>query len=78
MTQVRMLLFERLVELIVHLIAFKASDFSIINTDGNSDFDIEKRLTLEDAWGRKLNLKLSYMWVYSFFCQMILMQLMSP
>ncbi len=75
MTQVRMLLFERLVELIVHLIAFKASDFSIINTDGNSDFDIEKRLTLEDAWGRKLNLKLSYMWVYSFFCQMILMQL---
>lgn len=39
---------------------FKASDFSIINTDGNSDFDIENRLTLEDARGRKLNLKLSY------------------
>jgi vacuolar protein sorting-associated protein 13A/C len=40
---------------------FKASDFSIINTDGNSDFDIENRLTLEDVRGRKLNLRLSYL-----------------
>jgi hypothetical protein len=66
MTQVCNLLFKGPVELIVlFLIAFKASDFSIINTDGNSDFDIENRLTLEDARGRKLNLKLSYMWVHS-------------
>jgi hypothetical protein len=56
------------------LIAFKASDFSIINTDGNSDFDIENRLTLEDDQGRKLKLRLSYLWVYSYFCQEILMQ----
>ena len=75
MRQVRMLCFEGPVELIVLFwIAFKASDFSIINTDGNSDFDIEKRLTLEDARGRKLNLKLSYMWVYSYFCRVILTQ----
>ncbi len=60
-------------KLIVPLIAFKASDFGIINTDGNSDFDIENRLTLEDAWGRKLKLKLNYMWVYSCSCQAILM-----
>jgi len=39
---------------------FKASDFSIINTDGHSDFDVEKRLTLEDVRGRKLDLKLGY------------------
>lgn len=56
------------------LIAFKASDFSIINTDGNSDFDIENRLTLEDVRGRKLNLKLSYLWVYSCFCQAVSMK----
>jgi len=43
--------------------AFKASDFSIINTDGHSDFDVENRLTLEDARGRKLGLKLNYVWV---------------
>ncbi len=42
------------------IIAFKASDFSIINTDGHSDFDIESRLTLQDARGRKLDLRLNY------------------
>ncbi|KAI9460579.1 hypothetical protein BJY52DRAFT_1117906 [Lactarius psammicola] len=40
--------------------AFKASEFSIINTDGHSDFDIESRLTLQDARGRKLDLRLNY------------------
>ncbi|KAF4605212.1 hypothetical protein EYR40_003995 [Pleurotus pulmonarius] len=39
---------------------FKQSDFAIVNTDGNSDFDIEKRLTLRDAQGRKLELNLNY------------------
>lgn len=50
----------RVEKFIASLIAFKASDFSIINTDGHSDFDIEKRLALEDARGRKLDLRLSY------------------
>ena len=58
-------------KLIVSLIALKASDFSIINTDGHSDFDVENRLTLEDARGRKLNLKLNYVWVLFLFLQMI-------
>jgi vacuolar protein sorting-associated protein 13A/C len=40
---------------------FKPSDFAIINTDGNSDFDIEKRLTVRDGSERKLDLKLNYM-----------------
>ncbi|KAI0308206.1 hypothetical protein B0F90DRAFT_1833497 [Multifurca ochricompacta] len=40
--------------------AFKASEFSIINTDGHSDFDVENRLTLQDSRGRKLDLRLNY------------------
>ncbi|CAL1695807.1 unnamed protein product [Somion occarium] len=39
---------------------FKPSDFAIINTDGNSDFDVEKRVTLRDAKDRKLDLRLHY------------------
>uniref|UniRef100_A0A5K1JWH3 CHIP6 n=1 Tax=Ganoderma boninense TaxID=34458 RepID=A0A5K1JWH3_9APHY len=39
---------------------FKPSDFAIINTDGHSDFDIESKLVLRDAHGRKLDLKLNY------------------
>ncbi|KAM5536198.1 hypothetical protein V8D89_010097 [Ganoderma adspersum] len=39
---------------------FKPSDFAIINTDGNSDFDVESKLVLRDAHGRKLDLKLNY------------------
>ncbi|RPD62925.1 vacuolar protein sorting-associated protein 13 [Lentinus tigrinus ALCF2SS1-6] len=39
---------------------FKPSDFAIINTDGNSDFDVENKLVLRDANGRKLDLKLNY------------------
>ena len=42
---------------------FKPSDFAIINTDGNSDFDVENKLVLRDADGRKLDLKLNYMCV---------------
>ena len=42
---------------------FKPSDFSIINTDGHSDFDIEKRVTLQDVKGRKLDLALNYVCV---------------
>ncbi|KAL4243512.1 VPS13 family protein [Abortiporus biennis] len=39
---------------------FKPSDFAIINTDGSSDFDVEKRITLRDTKDRKLDLKLNY------------------
>ncbi|KAK7058962.1 Vacuolar protein sorting-associated protein 13 [Paramarasmius palmivorus] len=39
---------------------FKPSDFAIINTDGNSEFDIESRLVLRDPSDRKLHLKLNY------------------
>ncbi|EKM61051.1 uncharacterized protein PHACADRAFT_156217 [Phanerochaete carnosa HHB-10118-sp] len=39
---------------------FKPSDFSIINTDGSADFDIENRLTLRDEKDRKLDLGLNY------------------
>ncbi|KAI0321342.1 hypothetical protein OF83DRAFT_1274656 [Amylostereum chailletii] len=39
---------------------FKPSDFSIINTDGRSDYDIENKLTLQDPHGRKLDLRLNY------------------
>lgn len=42
---------------------FKPSEFSIINIDNHSEFDIENRLTLRDQQGRKLELKLNYMWV---------------
>lgn len=42
---------------------FKPSDLSIINIDNHSEFDIENRLTLRDQQGRKLELKLNYMWV---------------
>jgi vacuolar protein sorting-associated protein 13A/C len=64
-------LLRRPVKLIVSLVALKASDFSIINTDGHSDFDVENRLTLEDTRGRKLNLKLSYVCVLLLLCQVI-------
>lgn len=39
---------------------FKPSDFAIINTDGNSDFDVETNVVLRDANGRKLDLRLNY------------------
>ncbi|KAK0465028.1 vacuolar protein sorting-associated protein 13 [Desarmillaria tabescens] len=39
---------------------FEQSEFAIINTDENSDFDVEKRLSLKDPRGRKLTLKLNY------------------
>ncbi|TFK30442.1 vacuolar protein sorting-associated protein vps13 [Coprinopsis marcescibilis] len=39
---------------------FKPSEFAIINTDGHSDFDIEKRITLQDQQNRKLGLRLNY------------------
>ncbi|EJD47755.1 vacuolar protein sorting-associated protein vps13 [Auricularia subglabra TFB-10046 SS5] len=40
---------------------FKPSDFAIINTDSPSDFEIEKRLILQDAQGRKLDVRINYM-----------------
>ncbi|KAI0932190.1 hypothetical protein AcW2_000882 [Taiwanofungus camphoratus] len=40
--------------------AFKQSDFAIINTDGNSDFDTETSLSLRDTLDRKLDLRLNY------------------
>ena len=39
---------------------FKPSEFSIINTDGSGDFDVEERVTLRDESDRKLNLRLNY------------------
>ncbi|KAI0756975.1 vacuolar protein sorting-associated protein 13 [Daedaleopsis nitida] len=39
---------------------FKPSEFAIINTDGNSDFDVESKVVLRDAHGRKLDLRLNY------------------
>ena len=39
---------------------FKPSDFAIITTDGNSDFDTETKVVLRDANGRKLDLRLNY------------------
>ncbi|OCH96150.1 vacuolar protein sorting-associated protein 13 [Obba rivulosa] len=39
---------------------FKPSDFAIISTDANSDFDVESSLILRDAADRKLELKLNY------------------
>ncbi|KAH9937704.1 vacuolar protein sorting-associated protein 13 [Fomitopsis serialis] len=39
---------------------FKQSEFAIINTDGNSDFDVENRLVLRDSMDRKLDLRLNY------------------
>ncbi|KAH9835542.1 vacuolar protein sorting-associated protein 13 [Rhodofomes roseus] len=40
--------------------SFKQSEFAIINTDGNSDFDVENRLILRDSMDRKLDLRLNY------------------
>ena len=42
---------------------FKQSDFAIINTDENSDFDFERKLSMRDARGRKLDLFLNYVYV---------------
>ncbi|KAF9044538.1 vacuolar protein sorting-associated protein 13 [Hymenopellis radicata] len=39
---------------------FGQSEFAIINTDVNSDFELEKRLTVKDPRGRTLALKLNY------------------
>ncbi|CCL98963.1 uncharacterized protein FIBRA_00971 [Fibroporia radiculosa] len=39
---------------------FKQSEFAIINTDGNSDFDVESRLILRDSLDHKLDLRLNY------------------
>ncbi|KAF4623901.1 hypothetical protein D9613_001806 [Agrocybe pediades] len=39
---------------------FKPSEFTIINTDGHSDFEIENTLTLRDQFDRKLDLSLNY------------------
>ncbi|KAI8995643.1 vacuolar protein sorting-associated protein 13 [Trametes punicea] len=39
---------------------FKPSDFAIINTDANSDFDVENKVVLRDPAGRKLELRLNY------------------
>ena len=47
------------------VLVFKPSDFAIINTDGNSDFDVENKLVLRDAQGRKLDLRLNYVYVRS-------------
>ena len=44
-------------------VVFKPSDFAIINTDGQSDFDIEHRVSLRDLNERKLDLKLNYVYV---------------
>lgn len=48
-------------------LVFAPSEFAIINTDPQSDFDTESRLILRDQSNRKLNLKLNYVCVISFF-----------
>ena len=45
------------------VVAFKPSDFAIINTDGGSDFDVENRVTLRDERDRKLDIRLNYVYV---------------
>lgn len=45
-------------------LVFSPSEFAIINTDGRSDFDIEKKLTLRDSNKRKLDLRLNYVYVH--------------
>lgn len=49
-------------------LVFKPSEFTIINTDGHSDFDIENTLTLRDQSDRKLDLKLNYVSVICMPC----------
>jgi vacuolar protein sorting-associated protein 13A/C len=44
---------------------FKPSDFAIINTDGHSDFDIEKQVVLRDQNNCKLSLGLNFVYVRS-------------
>jgi vacuolar protein sorting-associated protein 13A/C len=39
---------------------FVPSDFAIINTDEHSDFEAENIVTLQDQFGKKLELKLNY------------------
>ncbi|KAG1730516.1 vacuolar protein sorting-associated protein 13, partial [Suillus paluster] len=39
---------------------FKPSDFAVINTGQNSDFEVESRLSLRDQSNRKLDLRLNY------------------
>ena len=52
---------------------FKPSDFAIINTDGHSDFDIEKQVVLRDQNNRKLSLGLNFVYVRSLLLASILM-----
>ncbi|KAF9478514.1 vacuolar protein sorting-associated protein 13 [Pholiota conissans] len=49
-----------LLNVMVQDTVFKPSEFTIISTDGHSDFDIEHTLTLRDELGRSLDLKLNY------------------
>lgn len=44
---------------------FKQSEFSIINTNESSEFDIENRLSLRDAKERTLDLRLNYVYASS-------------
>ena len=45
---------------------YSPSEFAIINTDGQSDFEIEDRLTLKDPRNRELHLNLNYTWAEFF------------
>ena len=42
---------------------FKPSDFTIINADRKFEFDREYDLSMSDQQGRKLGLKLNYVYV---------------
>jgi vacuolar protein sorting-associated protein 13A/C len=44
------------------MIGLKPSDFAIVNTDNPADFDVEKQLRLSDKDGRKLDLRLHYLY----------------
>ena len=50
----------RCASLIWHLVVFKPSDFTIINP-GNSEYDVENHLLLQDSPGRQLRLRLNYL-----------------
>lgn len=49
-----------LLNILVQDTVFKQSEFSIVNTNENSEFDIENHLSLRDAKERTLDLRLNY------------------
>ncbi|KAH7104413.1 vacuolar protein sorting-associated protein vps13 [Auriculariales sp. MPI-PUGE-AT-0066] len=40
--------------------AYKQSEFAIVNTDRSSDFEVERKINIQDSQGRSLSLRLNY------------------